>query len=102
MVLPPLYERGLSIDTPSPAWYNRTLVRSKEGVMPRFELVSDFKPMGDQPQAIAQLVEGVNQNMRHQTLLGATGTGKTFTVAQVVQEVQKPTLVMAHNKTLAA
>ncbi len=70
--------------------------------MPRFELVSDFKPMGDQPQAIAELVEGVNRDMRHQTLLGATGTGKTFTVAQVVQAVQKPTLVMAHNKTLAA
>src|SRR5689334_2067748 len=70
--------------------------------MPRFELVSDFKPMGDQPQAITQLVNGLNQSMRHQTLLGATGTGKTFTIAQVVHEVQKPTLVMAHNKTLAA
>jgi excinuclease ABC subunit B len=70
--------------------------------MPRFELVSDFKPMGDQPQAISKLVEGINQNMRHQTLLGATGTGKTYAVAQVVHEVQKPTLVMAHNKTLAA
>jgi excinuclease ABC subunit B len=70
--------------------------------MPRFELVSDFQPMGDQPQAIAKLVEGVDRNLRHQTLLGATGTGKTYTIAQVVQQVQKPTLVMAHNKTLAA
>src|SRR5689334_6254333 len=70
--------------------------------MPRFELVSDFKPMGDQPQAITQLVNGLNQSMRHQTLLGATGTGKTFTIAQVVQKTQRPTLVLAHNKTLAA
>ena len=70
--------------------------------MPRFELVADFQPMGDQPQAIAKLVEGVEKGLRHQTLLGATGTGKTFSVASVVQQVQKPTLVMAHNKTLAA
>jgi excinuclease ABC subunit B len=70
--------------------------------MPRFELVADFQPMGDQPQAIAQLVEGVNRGLRHQTLLGATGTGKTYSIACVVQQVQKPTLVMAHNKTLAA
>jgi excinuclease ABC subunit B len=70
--------------------------------MPPFELVSDFKPTGDQPTAIASLVEGLNQGLRHQTLLGATGTGKTFTIANVIQAVQKPTLVMAHNKTLAA
>ncbi|MCC7446334.1 MAG: excinuclease ABC subunit UvrB [Anaerolineae bacterium] len=70
--------------------------------MAGFELVADFKPMGDQPQAIAGLVEGVNKGLRHQTLLGATGTGKTFSIASVVQQVQKPTLVMAHNKTLAA
>ncbi len=70
--------------------------------MAGFELVADFKPMGDQPQAIAELVEGVNKGLRHQTLLGATGTGKTFSIATVVQQVQKPTLVMAHNKTLAA
>src|SRR5450432_752225 len=70
--------------------------------MPRFELVSEYQPMGDQPRAIEELVEGLNNNLKHQTLLGATGTGKTFTIAQVVNQVQKPTLVMAHNKTLAA
>jgi excinuclease ABC subunit B len=70
--------------------------------MPAFELVSEFKPTGDQPTAIAGLVEGINKGLRHQTLLGATGTGKTFSVGNVIQQVQKPTLVMAHNKTLAA
>jgi excinuclease ABC subunit B len=68
----------------------------------RFELVSDFQPMGDQPQAIEGLVEGLKQDRRYQTLLGATGTGKTYTIAEVIQRTQKPTLVMAHNKTLAA
>jgi excinuclease ABC subunit B len=67
-----------------------------------FELVSDFKPTGDQPGAIAALVEGVQSNTRHQTLLGATGTGKTFTMANVINQVRKPTLVVSHNKTLAA
>ncbi len=70
--------------------------------MQEFELVSDFQPTGDQPEAIAQLVDGLEQRLHYQTLLGATGTGKTFTIAQVVQEVQRPTLVIAHNKTLAA
>ena len=70
--------------------------------MPRFELVSDFQPTGDQPRAIGQLIEGVEAGHRMQTLLGATGTGKTYTMAQVIEEVQRPTLVMAHNKTLAA
>lgn len=70
--------------------------------MPKFEIVSDFKPMGDQPQAIEKLVQGLEQGERFQTLLGATGTGKTFTMANVIQEVQRPTLVIAHNKTLAA
>jgi len=67
-----------------------------------FELVSDYKPHGDQPQAIAKLVEGVRQGRKHQTLLGATGTGKTFTIANVIKELNRPTLVIAHNKTLAA
>ncbi|MEJ6662763.1 MAG: excinuclease ABC subunit UvrB [Flavobacteriaceae bacterium] len=67
-----------------------------------FELVSDFAPTGDQPEAIRQLVEGLQQNVRQQTLLGVTGSGKTFTVANVITQVQKPTLVLAHNKTLAA
>jgi excinuclease ABC subunit B len=61
-----------------------------------------FVPAGDQPKAISQLVEGLKKNMKRQTLLGATGTGKTFTIANVIQQVQKPTLVIAHNKTLAA
>ena len=67
-----------------------------------FELHAQFQPMGDQPQAIAELVEGINLGRRHQVLLGATGTGKTFTMANIIQQVQKPALVMAHNKTLAA
>lgn len=67
-----------------------------------FELISDFKPTGDQPQAIAQLKEGLIRGDAAQTLLGVTGSGKTFTIANVVQEVQRPTLVLSHNKTLAA
>ena len=66
-----------------------------------FELVSKFKPQGDQPQAIRKLVEGIKAGKKHQTLLGATGTGKTFTISNVIKEVNKPTLVIAHNKTLA-
>ena len=68
----------------------------------RFKLLSDFKPKGDQPHAIQELVDGIEANERFQTLLGVTGSGKTFTVANVIQEVQRPTLVLAHNKTLAA
>lgn len=66
-----------------------------------FNLVSKFKPSGDQPQAIKKLVDGINNGKKHQVLLGATGTGKTFTIANVIKEVNKPTLVLAHNKTLA-
>ncbi len=69
--------------------------------MPDFVLKSEYKPKGDQPEAIKQLVEGINNNMKHQVLLGATGTGKTFTMACVIEQVKKPTLVIAHNKTLA-
>jgi excinuclease ABC subunit B len=68
----------------------------------KFKIQSDFKPTGDQPQAIKQLVEGMDSQERYQTLLGVTGSGKTFTVANVIEEVQRPTLVLAHNKTLAA
>ena len=68
----------------------------------KFELVSDFQPMGDQPQAIEELLAGLKRGDRFQTLLGATGTGKTYTIAQIIQHTQKPTLIMAHNKTLAA
>ncbi|MEH7107922.1 MULTISPECIES: excinuclease ABC subunit UvrB [Bacillaceae] len=67
----------------------------------QFELVSKYSPQGDQPEAIKQLVEGIRNNKQHQTLLGATGTGKTFTISNVIKEVNKPTLVIAHNKTLA-
>lgn len=70
--------------------------------MEQFELVSEFQPQGDQPQAIEQLVEGVNKGYKAQTLLGVTGSGKTFTMANVIARVNKPTLVLAHNKTLAA
>lgn len=70
--------------------------------MPPFQVYAPFKPTGDQPAAIEQLVEGVNKNLKHQTLLGATGTGKTFAVSKVIEQVQRPTLVLAHNKTLAA
>ncbi|MCC6804122.1 MAG: excinuclease ABC subunit UvrB [Anaerolineae bacterium] len=70
--------------------------------MPPFEIVSDFQPTGDQPEAISQLVSGLDSGLRNQVLLGATGTGKTFTIAQVIQKVQRPTLILAHNKTLAA
>jgi excinuclease ABC subunit B len=70
--------------------------------MPDFALVTDFQPTGDQPQAIAKLIEGLEKGYRHQTLLGATGTGKTFCMANVIQAVQRPTLIIAHNKTLAA
>ena len=70
--------------------------------MAAFDLISDFKPTGDQPQAIDALARGVNAGLKHQTLLGVTGSGKTFSMANVVQQIQRPTLVMAHNKTLAA
>ena len=70
--------------------------------MPEFQLVSDLRPTGDQPQAIEKLVEGAKKGYRHQTLLGATGTGKTFVMAHLIQQLQRPVLVLAHNKTLAA
>jgi len=68
----------------------------------KFSIVSEFAPTGDQPQAIKQLVEGIEKNDKYQVLLGVTGSGKTFTIANVVEQVQRPTLVLAHNKTLAA
>ncbi|MFT6246188.1 MAG: excinuclease ABC subunit B, partial [Crocinitomicaceae bacterium] len=67
-----------------------------------FQLVSDFKPTGDQPQAIKELLEGLSENIEDQTLLGVTGSGKTFTVANVIQQTNRPTLILSHNKTLAA
>jgi excinuclease ABC subunit B len=70
--------------------------------MPNFTIVSDLKPTGDQPAAIEQLVEGLVDGKRFQTLLGVTGSGKTFTMANVIEQVNRPTIVLAHNKTLAA
>ena len=70
--------------------------------MPLFQVVSDFQPMGDQPQALAKLAAGVDAGMQHQVLLGVTGSGKTYTIAKVIEAIQMPTLVIAHNKTLAA
>jgi len=70
--------------------------------MPPFKIVSDFRPTGDQPQAVEKLVAGLERGYRHQTLLGVTGSGKTFTMANIIERVQRPTLVMSHNKTLAA
>ena len=67
-----------------------------------FELISDYKPTGDQPEAIRQLVEGLGQGIEHQTLLGVTGSGKTFSIANVIQQTNRPTLILSHNKTLAA
>ena len=68
----------------------------------KFKLASDYEPRGDQPEAIAQLVRGVNDGDRHQVLLGVTGSGKTFTMAKLIEQINRPTLVLAHNKTLAA
>ena len=67
-----------------------------------FKLVSDFQPTGDQPEAIKQLVDGLNRGDRAQTLLGVTGSGKTFTIANVLAQLNRPALVLSHNKTLAA
>ena len=70
--------------------------------MPEFRVVSEFEPMGDQPQAIAKIADGVLRGEQHQTLMGVTGSGKTFTMAKIIEAVQKPTLIISHNKTLAA
>ena len=70
--------------------------------MDHFELVSEYKPMGDQPQAIEQLTKGFKEGNQFETLLGVTGSGKTFTMANIIQNLNKPTLILAHNKTLAA
>jgi excinuclease ABC subunit B len=68
----------------------------------KFELISEYQPTGDQPEAIKQLTEGLDRGDLHQTLLGVTGSGKTYTIANVIEKVQKPTIVFSHNKTLAA
>ena len=70
--------------------------------MANFEVISDYKPAGGQPQAIEKLAQGIEDGLRAQVLLGVTGSGKTYTMAKVIEAVQRPTLVLAHNKTLAA
>ena len=70
--------------------------------MPKFKVVSEYTPSGDQPQAIEKLAAGLEAGLRQQVLLGVTGSGKTYTMAKVIEKVQRPTLVLAHNKTLAA
>ncbi len=67
-----------------------------------FKLASDYEPRGDQPEAISQLLRGIHDGDRHQVLLGVTGSGKTFTMAKVIEAINRPTIVLAHNKTLAA
>ena len=69
---------------------------------PQFKLTSDFEPKGAQPEAIKQIVEGLEAREKYQTLLGVTGSGKTYTIANVIDQIRKPTLIVAHNKTLAA
>jgi excinuclease ABC subunit B len=81
---------------------NKMIIAKRVEKMSGFKLVSNFKPTGDQPQAIDKLVEGVKKGYRFQTLLGVTGSGKTFTMANIIQKLNRPTLVIAHNKTLAA
>ena len=68
----------------------------------KFKVVSKYKPTGDQPQVIEKIAEGFQKGLKFQTLLGVTGSGKTFTMANIIEKIQKPTLVIAHNKTLAA
>ena len=82
--------------------WNVLKVTKKGFSMDDFELVSEYAPTGDQPQAIAELVRGVKEGNQCQTLLGVTGSGKTFTMANVIKELNKPTLIITHNKTLAA
>lgn len=76
--------------------------KGEDYIMDHFELVSEYKPTGDQPQAIERLVKGFKEGNQCETLLGVTGSGKTFTMANVIQQLNKPTLIIAHNKTLAA
>jgi excinuclease ABC subunit B len=90
--------------TPKPA--HLPAARPQRGAAPgeqrRLALTSDYAPAGDQPEAIAALIENLASGLKHQTLLGVTGSGKTFTIANVIERLQRPTLVLAHNKTLAA
>src|SRR5947209_13188138 len=79
-----------------------SLAHREWSIMAEFQLVAPYQPAGDQPRAIEQLVEGLRRGQGHQTLLGVTGSGKTFTMANVIAQLNRPALVMSHNKTLAA
>ena len=83
-------------------WYNNIIMEKGGMVMPEFKVISDYKLMGDQPQAVEKLSNGILSGKKSQTLMGVTGSGKTFTMAKIIEKVQKPTLVISHNKTLAA
>jgi len=80
----------------------RGVTAREEECVSAFKVVSPFEPTGDQPRAIAELTEGLQRGLRNQTLLGVTGSGKTYTMSKVIEAVQRPTLILAHNKTLAA
>ena len=95
------YDRSMILDR-QPCCRFFSLINPVIVINVKFEIATDKTPAGDQPQAIEMLVEGVKKGFKHQTLLGVTGSGKTFTAANVIQQIQKPTLVIAHNKTLAA
>ena len=82
--------------------YSHEYTEEDTAIRMNFKLVSDYAPTGDQPEAIAQLLDSIEQGSKHNTLLGVTGSGKTFTVANVISKLNRPTLVLSHNKTLAA
>ena len=84
------------------AAFGRVRVTAERRQLPEFQIVSDFQPTGDQPEAVESVIDGIRKGMAHQTLMGVTGSGKTFTMANVIERAQRPTLVIAHNKTLAA
>src|SRR4029079_3973619 len=95
-------KRSIVVRSPRGAPLPRVTVQPVGRLMPSFQLEAPFKPCGDQGPAIDALVAGLHEGRKHQALLGVTGSGKTFTMANVIAQVQKPTLVLSHNKTLAA
>ena len=98
-MLAALIQRMLNPGPPGERFETIEMIRDRD--KGQFQLVADFNPQGDQPQAIEQLVRGLGQGEKHQVLLGVTGSGKTFSMANVIEKVQKPTLIISHNKTLA-
>jgi excinuclease ABC subunit B len=101
---PGVAEANVTFDTNASMWMPHRPDRRWEKLEggKRFKLVSDYQPAGDQPTAINELVEGLKRNEQDQVLLGVTGSGKTFTMAQIIEQVQRPALILAPNKTLAA